>query len=76
MLTDNANVWPIGAPFDWNANPRRVRCRGCGRGFELEVVVYVKYTSSRRSEDMPDDYMYMSLEERFAYAEKLAEVVE
>ena len=46
------------------------------REFELEVVVDVKYTSSRRSEDMPDDYMYMSLEERFAYAEKLAEVVE
>lgn len=34
MLTDNANVWPSGAPFDWNANPRRVRCRGCGREFE------------------------------------------
>ena len=51
-------------------------CPRCGRGFELEVVVDVKYTSSRRSEDMPDDYMYMSLEERFAYAEKLAEVVE
>lgn len=34
MLTDNANMWPSGAPFDWNANPRRVRCRGCGREFE------------------------------------------
>ena len=31
MLTDNANVWPSGAPFDWNRNPRRAACPVCGR---------------------------------------------
>ena len=75
-MTDNANIFPHAAPFDWNRNPRRVRCPSCGREFELEVVVDVKYTSSRRSEDMPDDYMYMSDTERFEYGEKLMEVVE
>lgn len=34
MLTDNANVWPSGAPFDWNRNPRRAACPVCGREFE------------------------------------------
>lgn len=33
-MTDNANIFPHAAPFDWNKNPRRVRCRGCGREFE------------------------------------------
>lgn len=33
-MTDNANIFPHAAPFDWNRNPRRVRCRGCGREFE------------------------------------------
>lgn len=62
--------------WEYEEGYQEVNCPNCCREFELEVVVDVKYTSSRRSEDMPDDYMYMSLEERFAYAEKLAEVVE
>lgn len=33
-MTDNANIFPHAAPFDWNKNPRRVRGRGCGREFE------------------------------------------
>lgn len=36
MITDNSNIFPHAAPFDWNRNPRRVRCRGCGR--ELETA--------------------------------------
>lgn len=51
MLTDNANVWPSGAPFDWNANPRRVRCRGCGREFELserEQAIVAKLNEAAR----------------------------
>lgn len=34
MISDNANIFPHAAPFDWNKNPRRVRCRGCGMEFE------------------------------------------
>ena len=34
MMTDNANIFPHAAPSDWNRNPRRVRCRACGREFE------------------------------------------
>lgn len=38
MLTDNANVWPSGAPFDWNRNPRMAACPVCGREFEQRTA--------------------------------------
>lgn len=62
--------------WEYEEGHQVAECPSCGRKFELEVVVDVKYTSSRRSEDMPDDYMYMSDTERFEYGEKLMEVVE
>ena len=38
-------------PFDWNRNPRRVRCRGCGREFELserEQAIVAKLNEAAR----------------------------
>lgn len=58
---------------EYEEGSQEAKCPSCGRMFDLEVVVDVRYTTSRRSEDMPNDYMYMSEIERFEYAEKLAE---
>ena len=41
-----------------------IDCPECGRTFNLDVEVEVKYTTTRREEDMPSSYPYMTDEER------------
>lgn len=59
--------------WEYEEGSQEAECPSCGRVFDLEVVVDIKYTTNRRREDMPYGYMYMSEIERLEYAEKLAE---